>query len=166
MKWGNNTEDIWNDLDEIICGAVCLVFGWASATFGHECFHSVIALSLGYTVSLGEMTLTTGSMFVHGDMTSIETMIVAIGGSLGLIVIGMILIYSYESKMLRMIGVVFLCRAWIDALPLCDLDGEIFAQSAYGAIGDAGYLFAWTFVIFEILVSGGAIAHTIRSGSD
>ncbi|MEA1945302.1 MAG: hypothetical protein U9N07_08260 [Euryarchaeota archaeon] len=164
MTWGE-IENMWNNMGEVICGAVCLIFGWGSATLGHEWFHSVVALTLGYTVSLGDISLATGSMFVHGTMTSIETMLVAIAGSLGLVIAGIILIYSYENKMLHMIGVVFLCRAWIDALPLCDMDGAVFAQSAYSAIGNAGFFVAWMFVIIEILISGGAIAHVIKSGS-
>lgn len=159
------TGKIWSDIDDAIVGAICLIFGWASATLGHEWFHSAIAITLGYTVSLGEITLTTGSMFVHGEMTSIDTLFVAAAGSVGLVLVGLILIYSCNSKMMHMIGVVFLCRAWIDALPLCDLDGAIVAQSACNVLGIAGYLLAWTFVISEILISGGAIAHTIKSGA-
>ena len=160
---GGETEHIWDCADEILCGAICLVLGWGLGTLSHEWFHSAIALSLGYTVSLGGMTLSTGSTFVHGEMTSADTMLVAIAGSLGLVILGTILIYSRSNKMLHMVGVVFLCRAWIDALPLCDMDGAIFAHSACGIIGEAGYLLAWTFVIFEVLISGGAIAHVIKS---
>ena len=159
------TENVWKDLDEVLCGAVCLIFGWGSATLSHECFHLVVARSLGLTATLGTVTLTTGSVFVQGDMTSVETMLVAVAGSLGLIIVGLLLIHSFENKMIHMIGAVFLCRAWIDALPLCDLDGGIFVQSACSAIGTAGLLAAWIFVILEILVSGGAIAHVIKSGS-
>nr|QNO48556.1 hypothetical protein JAJEHNPH_00015 [Methanosarcinales archaeon ANME-2c ERB4]QNO48937.1 hypothetical protein OEPDFBKK_00013 [Methanosarcinales archaeon ANME-2c ERB4] len=164
MTWVK-TENIWEDLDEVLCGAVCLIFGWGSATFGHECCHLLVARSLGLTATLGELTLTTGSVFVQGDMTSVETMLVAVAGSLGLIIIGLLLIHSFENKMIHMIGVVFLCRAWIDALPLFDLDGGIFMQSACSSIGPAGLLVAWIFVILEVLVSGGAIAHAIKSGS-
>jgi len=159
------TGKIWDDIDDAIVGAICLVLGWASATLGHEWFHSMIAITLGYTVSLGEVTLTTGSMFVHGEMTSIDTMFVAAAGSIGLVLIGLMLIYSCNSKMMHMIGVVFLCRAWIDALPLCDLDGAIVSQSACNVLGIGGYFLAWIFVISEILISGGAIAHTIKSGA-
>jgi len=158
------TGKLWSNIDDAIVGAICLVFGWGSATLGHEWFHSAIAITLGYTVSLGDITLTTGSMFVHGEMTSIDTLFIAAAGSVGLILVGLALIYSCNSRMLHMIGVVFLCRAWIDALPLCDLDGAIFAQSACNVLGTAGYLLAWAFVLSEILVSGGAIAHTLKSG--
>ncbi|KAF5411368.1 MAG: hypothetical protein U9N46_12210 [Euryarchaeota archaeon] len=157
------TKNVWDNMDDLIGGAICLVFGWSSGTLGHEWFHSIVATTLGYAVTFGEITLTTGSVFVQGDMSSIETMLVASAGSLGLIIAGVMLIYSSHNKMLRMIGVVFLCRAWIDALPLCDLDGAILEHSACSAMGDAGYVIAWTFVIFEILVSGGAIAHVIKS---
>ena len=164
MTWAK-TENVWKDMDEVLCGAVCLIFGWGSATLGHECFHLAVARSLGLTATLGEVTLTTGSVFVQGAMTSVETMLVAVAGSLGLIIVGLLLIHSFENKMIHMIGVVFLCRAWIDALPLFDLDGGIFVQSACSALGTAGLLAAWIFVILEILVSGGAIAHVIKSGS-
>jgi hypothetical protein len=164
MAWVK-TENVWEDLDEVLCGAVCLIFGWGSATLSHECFHLLVARSLGLTATLGEVTLTTGSVFVQGDMTSVETMLVAVAGSLGLVIAGLLLIHSFENKMIHMIGAVFLCRAWIDALPLCDLDGGIFVQSACSALGTAGLLAAWIFVILEILVSGGAIAHVIKSGS-
>lgn len=157
-------EKLWGNIDDAIIGAICLVFGWGSATLGHEWFHSAIAITLGYTVSLGDITLTTGSMFVHGEMTSIDTLFIAAAGSVGLILVGLSLIYSCNSRMMHMIGIVFLCRAWIDALPLCDLDGAIFAQSACNVLGTAGYLLAWAFVLSEILVSGGAIAHTLKSG--
>jgi hypothetical protein len=70
-------------MDEVLCGAVCLIFGWGSATLGHECFHLAVARSLGLTATLGEVTLTTGSVFVQGAMTSVETMLVAVAGSLG-----------------------------------------------------------------------------------
>jgi hypothetical protein len=70
------TEKMWGNIDDAIVGAICLVFGWGSATLGHEWFHSAIAITLGYTVSLGDITLTTGSMFVHGEMTSIDTLFI------------------------------------------------------------------------------------------
>ena len=164
MVWAK-IENVREEVVEVLCGAVCLICGWGSATLSHECFHLVVARSLGLTATLGKVTLTTGSVFVPGDMTSVETMLVSVAGSLGLIIVGLLLIYSSGNKMLHMIGVVFLCRAWIDALPLCNLDGGVFVQSAYSAIGTAGLIAAWVFVILEILVSGGAIAQVIKGGS-
>jgi len=141
-------------LDTTICGAICLLLGWGVATLIHECCHLAAAHSLGLEASLGELTLTTGSVFVYGDMTPHETTLVAIVGSLGLIVIGVALIRMSTHPAAHMIGVVFLCRAWIDALPLCTYDGALIAQGT-------GWMLAWMIAIAEILICGGTIWYAL-----
>jgi hypothetical protein len=63
-------------------------------------------------------------------------------------------VYVSENKILHMVGVVFLCRAWIDALPICDLDGALIA-------GSAGYLLACGLVAAEVLACGAGLSHVI-----
>jgi hypothetical protein len=150
--------NLLKSLDNSLCGALCLIFGWSVATVLHEGFHVGMAHVFGIPVSLGEITLTTGSVFVHGDMTPFETAVVAAVGSVGLVVVGLMLVYVSENKILRMIGVVFLCRAWIDALPICDLDGALVA-------GSAGYLVACGLVVAEVLACGAGLSHVICEGN-
>lgn len=139
----------WKNIDDTICGAICLMIGWGCGTLLHELCHLMTARSLGLVATPGRCTIATGHIVVHGDMTSIETALVAVAGSAGLILIGLLLI-KHSSKYLNMIGLVFLCRAWIDALPLMDLDGAILA-------GSAGAVIAWGILIIEMLICGGAI---------
>lgn len=139
----------WKNIDDTICGALCLLIGWGCGTMIHELCHLMTARSLGIAATPGRCTIATGSIFVHGDMTQIETALVVVAGSLGLIIIGLMLL-KHRSRHLNMIGVVFLCRAWIDALPLFDMDGAIMAEGT-------GMLIAWVIVIAEVLVCGGAI---------
>lgn len=136
-------------IDSALCGAICLTLGWGCGTLLHELCHLMTARSLGLVATPGRCTIATGSIFVHGDMTSIETALVAVAGSAGLILIGLLLI-KHRSKYLNMIGLVFLCRAWIDALPLMDLDGALIA-------GSAGAVIAWGILAAEMLICGGAI---------
>ena len=75
-------------LDTALCGAICLVVGWGAATLIHEGCHLVVARYLGLSASFGVCTFTTGSVFVHEGMTQLETALVAVAGSLGLIIIG------------------------------------------------------------------------------
>jgi hypothetical protein len=147
----------WKTIDSALCGAICLIIGWGAATILHECGHLAVAGTLGLPASLGKLTLTTGSVFVVGDMTTTETALVAVAGSLTLIAIGLILTGA-RSRYVRMVGIVFLCRAWIDALPLCDLDGAKMAEGT-------GMVIAWIVVIAAVLVCGGRILETIQGGS-
>lgn len=149
----------YKKIEETLCGAICLIVGWGSATILHECFHLMTASALGLPASLGKLTFTTGSVFVSGDMTNIETALVAVAGSIGLITIGVLLVRLSSNPAARMVGIIFLCRAWIDALPLCDLDGAIMAEGA-------GWLIAWTVVIAEILICGGMIWYTLNNYPD
>lgn len=133
-----------------LLGAMCLIFGWGSATILHECFHMIVAMSLGLDVSMGELTITTGSMFVIGDMTPAQTVLVAIAGSLGLTIVGVLLVKLSNDSVVRMIGIVFLCRSWVDCVPIAGLDGAHIAESV-------GYVVAYSIVIIEVLVCGGVI---------
>ena len=56
--------------------------------------------------------------------------------------------------MMRMIGIVFLCRAWVDMIPIYDFDGGILA-------GSAGHVIVMMIVIFELLVCEGVILDAI-----
>lgn len=149
----------WKQADTAVSGAICLIVGWGTATLAHELCHLMTARSLGLVATPGRCTLTTGSVFVHGDMTNIETALVAVAGSLGLIIIGYLLTRAH-SLYVRMMGVMFLSRAWIDALPLMDLDGALIA-------GSAGAVIAWGIVIAEMLICGGVILDVLQSnGAD
>lgn len=143
-----------NRIETVMLGGICLTIGWSFSTLLHECFHLVSAYSLGLDASLDAITLTTGSVLISGEMTSSETAIVAVAGSIGLIAIG-VLLTRIKHPAARMIGIVFLCRAWIDALPLFDLDGAIMAEGS-------GWLIAWMVVIAEILICGGMIWYTLN----
>lgn len=139
----------WKNIDDTICGAICLLIGWGCGTLLHELCHLMTARSLGLVATPGRCTIATGHIVVHGDMTSIETALVAVAGSAGLILIGLLLI-KHSSRYLNMIGLVFLCRAFIDAIPLIGLDGAFIA-------GSAGAVIAWGILAAEILICGGAI---------
>jgi hypothetical protein len=95
------------------------------------------------------------SVLVYGALTSHETALVAIAGSLGLIVAGVALILLSAHPAARMIGIVFLCRAWIDALPVCDLDSAMMAEGT-------GWIIAWLVAIAEILICGGMIWYALN----
>jgi hypothetical protein len=150
---------IWKQIDSTLLGAICLLVGWGAATLLHECCHLAAARSLGLPASLEKLTLTTGSVIVPGDLTNTETALVAVAGSIGLIIIGVLLVRIPGRPVARMVGVMFLCRAWIDALPLFDLDGAIMAEGT-------GWLIAWIVVIAEILICGGMIWHTLNNHPD
>lgn len=137
-----------------LLGAACLLFGWGASTILHECFHLIVAMSLGLSASMEELTITTGSVFVTGDMTHVETTLVAIAGSLGLVIIGVLLVKGSNDIYRTMVGVIFLSRGWTDSLPLLDLDGAIMAEST-------GMLIAWTVVIVEVIICGGTILTAI-----
>lgn len=146
-------------IDTNILGAICLLIGWGAATLLHEGCHLAVARSLGLTATLGACTFTTGSVFIHGDMTNIETALVAIAGSAGLILIGWILTRA-SSVYVKMMGIMFLSRAWIDTLPLFDLDGAIMAEGT-------GMVIAWAVVVVAVLVCGGRILDVLQSiGAD
>ena len=143
-------------IDTTICGAICLLLGWGVATLIHECCHLAAAHSLGLEASLGALTLTTGSVFVYGDMTSTQTAIIALAGSLGLVIAGVLMVrLSGSPPVLKMIGIIFLCRAFVDAIPINDMDGALIA-------GSIGYLAAWALVIIEVLISGGIIFEELQ----
>lgn len=61
------------------------------------------------------------------------------------------------NAMVRMIGIVFLCHAWVDMLPIGNVDGGILA-------GSAGYVIAMLIVVVELLVCGGVILDAIQDG--
>jgi len=144
----------WKTIDSALCGTICLIFGWGASTILHEYGHIAVASTLGLPASLEKITLTTGSVFVTGEMTATETALVAMAGSLVLIIIGLLLTRA-SSIYIRMIGIVFLCRAWIDALPLFDLDGAIMAEGT-------GMMFSWVFVVAELMVCGGRILEALQ----
>jgi len=137
-----------------LLGAICLVIGWGAATLLHECGHMAVAQSLGLPVTFGTFTLTTGSVFVSGDLTDAQAALIAVAGSLVLIITGVLMVRCSGNPAMRMVGVVFLCRAWIDALPICDLDGGLIA-------GSAGYGMAILIPIVEVIICGSVIIDVI-----
>ena len=145
----------WEKVDGALCGAVCLLLGWGLGTLLHECGHFAVARSLGLPASFGTLTLTTGSIFVHAPLTDIQTTLIAVAGSLALIIAGVAMVRLSGNPALRMIGVVFLCRAFIDTIPLNGFDGMFIAESV-------GYLAAYTIVIIEVLISGGVIYDMVQ----
>jgi len=100
------------------------VVGWGASTILHECGHMAVAQSLGLPVTFGTFTLTPGSVFVSGDLTDAQAALIAVAGSLVLIIAGVLLVRGSGNPAVRMVGVVFLCRAWIDALPICELEAR------------------------------------------
>lgn len=148
--------------DEIInmlVGGIVLVLSWILVSLVHEYFHSLTAMALGYEVSIKELAFNSGSMVVKGIMTDVDTSIVALSGFMGLTAFGLALIYLTDLQSVHMAGVIFLSRAWIDSMPLYDLDGALIAQSS------TPYL-AWILLLFEVLISGAAIMHVIKGRCD
>lgn len=144
--------------DEIInmlVGGIVLVLSWILVSLVHEYFHSLTAIVLGYDVSIKDLAFNSGSMVVKGTMTDIDTSIVALSGFMGLTAFGLALIYLTDLQSIHMAGIIFLSRAWIDSMPLYDLDGALLAQSS------TPYL-AWILLLFEVLISGAAIMHVTK----
>ena len=147
----SKTDKICN----LILGAVLLTVSWGVSTMFHEVCHFIVAVLLGYEVSMGVYTITTGSVFVSGEMSAVDIAFVAVAGSAGLVVAGGLLVRMTDSACLKMCGIVFLCRAWVDAIPIGDMDGGLIACSA-------GYVVAYSVVIAEVLVCGGIILCEIQ----
>ena len=143
-------------LKTALLGAITLLVGWGVGTLFHEGCHLAAAISLGIPSTLGSCTLSTGSVTLYGGMTDAQTAIIALAGSIGLVIAGVLLVRLSAAPVVRMIGVVFLCRAWVDVLPVSGSDGGLIA-------GSAGYLIAVLIVIVEVLVCGGVILDTINS---
>ena len=141
-------------IEASVIGAICLVLGWGASTMLHECGHLAVAHAFGYDTSLGPLTLTTGSVFVHGELTDMQTALIAVAGSLALIIVGVALVRLSANPALRMVGIVFLCRSWVDMLPFVGFDGGILA-------GSTGYVIAMIIVVFEVLLCGGVILDAI-----
>lgn len=151
--------NIRNEINHIITGSVVLVLSWTLVSLVHEFFHSLTAAMLGYQISFNEIALNSGSMIVKGEMIPTHMALVAISGFIGLTTFGLALIYLSEYQTLHMAGVIFLSRAWIDSLPLYDMDGALFAQST-------APIFAWLLLLLEIAVSGSAIMHVIKGSPE
>jgi len=146
----------WKHIDTAVCGALCLLLGWGTSTLVHELFHLMAARSLGLEATIERCTLSTGLTIINSPMTPTETTIVAIAGSIGVIAAG-ILLTKNHNRYIRMIGIIFLCRAWIDALPICGRDGSMIA-------GSAGYMIAVSIVAVEVLICGGTIYGILQKG--
>jgi len=142
-------------IETTLLGAILLLLGWGIGTLVHEGCHILAARTVGVPATLGLCTLSTGSVILHGSMTDAQTAVIALAGSLGLVIAGVALARLSHNPALRMIGVVFLCRAWVDVIPLAGYDGGLFAASA-------GYGLAMLIVIAEVLVCGDAIFGTVR----
>jgi len=142
--------------ESALLGAITLLTGWGIGTLLHECSHMAGAYALGVPATLGTCTLSTGSVILYGELTAIQTTIIALLGSLGLVIAGVALVRLSDIPALRMIGIVFLCRAWIDVLPLTGYDGGLIA-------GSAGYVIATAILIAEVMICGGVILDTINT---
>ena len=141
-------------LDNAFIGAIILSVAWGTSTVFHEVCHVFVAYLLGYESYIGAFTLSTGEMFVVGDMSALDTALVAVAGSVGIIVVGVLLVRS-GSAYVKMAGIVFLCRAWIDVLPIVGFDGWLIA-------GSAGYAVAYMVAVAELLVCGGVILCEVK----
>ena len=143
-------------IETTLLGAISLLLGWGVGTVFHECCHLAAAYSLSIPASLGTCSLSTGSVILYGDMTSTQTAVIALAGSLGLVIAGVALVRFSRVPVVRMFGVIFLCRAWVDVLPLSGYDGGLIA-------GSVGYVVAVMIVIAEVLVSGGIILDMVMN---
>ena len=141
-------------LDNAFIGAIVLTTSWGISTVFHEVCHVFVAYLLGYDSYAGAFTLSTGSVFVVGDMSAFDIALVAVAGSVGVIVAGVLLVRT-GSSYLKMAGIVFLCRAWIDVIPISDLDGGLI-------LGSAGFAVAYMVAIVELLVCGGVILCEVK----
>ena len=137
-----------------LMGAVLLLIGWGVGTLLHECCHLIGAYACGIPATLGTCTLSTGYVICEGSMTSAQTAIIALAGSLGLVIAGVLMVWLSGIPEVRMIGIIFLARAWIDVLPLAGYDGGLI-------VGSAGYVIAGVIVIAEVLVCGSVILDAV-----
>ena len=138
-------------LIDAFTGGLILSVAWAFSTLFHEYFHAVAAMiAVGNRATSIEISLIEGSMVAYEAMSDIEAAIVAMMGTAGLIALGAIFIYRSTDRVMHMVGIVFLSRAWVDSLPLMNLDGGIVAAHA-------GLAFAWVIVAVEVIISGHAI---------
>lgn len=144
----------YDKISNIILGAIILTVAWGVSTVFHEVCHFLVAGLLGYEASIGAFALTTGSVFVNGEMCAVDVALIAVAGSVGLIVVGVLLV-RFTSSYLKMAGIVFLCRAWVDVIPIGDLDGGLI-------VGSVGAGIAYGVAIAEVLVCGGIILCEIQ----
>jgi len=145
-------------ISHALAGAICLLLGWGVGTLFHECCHLAAAYSLGIPATLGACSLSKGVVIIEGSMSPAQTAVIALAGSLGLVIAGVLMVRLSRVPAVRMIGVVFLCRAWVDVLPVAGYDGGLIA-------GSAGYAVAMMIVIAEIVVCGGVIMDTMQQRS-
>jgi len=103
-------------------------------------------MALGYDIGL-DIQFTFGAMTVQGVMSPVDMVVTALAGTVGLTAIGVELVYALRSRLLNMVGMIFLVRAWVDSLPLYNFDGVYVAQYS-------GLLLAWMVATALILVSG------------
>lgn len=143
------------EIENYILGGAILALAWGSSTFLHELFHIIVARSLGIPAEFGNLSISTGSMIAYGEMTSLETAVVAMAGSFGLIIVGAILVRCENNLFAKMAGIIFLCRAWVDALPIDGMDGGLI-------LVNAGYANAYVIVIAEVLICGGLILNAMQ----
>lgn len=143
-------------IETALLGAITLLMGWGVGTLFHEGCHLAGACACGVPAEIESLTISSGLVILYGDLTATQTIIIALAGSLGLVIAGVLLVWLSAAPVVRMIGVVFLCRAWVDVLPITGYDGGLIA-------GSAGYLIAVLILIVEVLVCGGVILNIINS---
>ena len=140
-------------IDSIIkmfMGVFALIGGVLMMSPIHEFSHMVVAKLGGHDVVMDGIGINSGSITVIGNLSSFDSSIIAMGGTLGVVAVGLALIYLTDSHTLRISGVVLLCRAWVDTIPWSDVDGSILAQISSMST-------AWLFSIIVLLVSGVAV---------
>lgn len=147
-----------------ILGALCLILGWGTGTILHECSHALIAAILGYETSFGAMTLTSGSIFVTGEILPLHGVLIASAGSIGIIAVGLILVYKSKCVECIMVGYIILVRGWVDMLPMTSLDGSYVMSSSTTLLGTAGAVLCIGILLVEICVSGRALITVIERG--
>lgn len=116
----------------------------------HECGHLLAARAIGVSATLGDCTLSTGVVFIPDAVSSTHTMLIAMAGSVALMLVGTALVTYSPAPAGRMIGVVMLCRAWVDMVPASGLDG-------WHVAGSVGYWGAFGLCIIEVLICGAVI---------
>jgi len=141
-------------IETALLGTIALLLGWTVGTLLHEGCHLLAAGAFNIPATLGQCTISTGSVILCGSLTAPQTAIIAMAGSVGLVIAGVVMVRLSSNPAIRMVGVVFLCRAWVDVLPIGGMDGAFIA-------GSAGYFVAGCIVIIEITICGAVILRTV-----
>jgi len=141
-----------------LVGAITLLLGWGVGTLVHEGCHIAGAYAYGIPATLGACSLSKGVVIIEGCMSPAQTAFIALAGSLGLVIAGVLMVRLSVAPVMRMIGIIFLCRAWVDVLPVAGYDGGLIA-------GSVGFMIAAVIVSAEVLICGCVIMDTMQQRS-